>query len=419
MRLATCAWTGAGTRTNTTSNYTEVGVFTLRLEDATYANVDANDGSSAATRTVPAAGTTLTVGRFVPDRFTFTGPSTPQLQTFGSACGTRSFTYVGQPFWYVTLPSATLNAVNANGSTTSNYKGFGNGSNGTDLFHLTASGFSETYNDSAGPAMVKGSAVSPTQLTGVGSGTATYTATASAANVNISHTRSATTPIVPFTANISLTVTATDSSENGVVGNPGNAATATLTSPTSLSFSSIAFDSGSIFRYGIVRMLDVFAPLAGNSTGVAPVAVQALYWNSAGTAFDPNILDSCTSFAAGNFNLQDHRGAITAANLPNAKIVMGVATLASGTGRVDVSATSTAPAPISSITQPGTARLCLDLDASATQTDNSCVATTPSDKAYLQGPWSGTSYFRDPTATVGFGVFGSQPRNFIYFRENY
>jgi len=47
----------------------------------------------------------------VPDHFKFATtplPSTPQLQTFGSSCSTRSFTYIGQSFWYVTLPSAQL-----------------------------------------------------------------------------------------------------------------------------------------------------------------------------------------------------------------------------------------------------------------------------------------------------------------------
>ena len=58
-------------------------MFNLRFEDATFAQEDANDGSSAATRTVPPSGSS-SIGRFVPDRLAFTGPNAPQLQTFGS-----------------------------------------------------------------------------------------------------------------------------------------------------------------------------------------------------------------------------------------------------------------------------------------------------------------------------------------------
>jgi hypothetical protein len=44
---------------------------------------------------------------------------------------------------------------------------------------------------------------------------------------------------------------------------------------------------------------------------------------------------------------------------------------------------------------------------------------TPSNKAYLQGAWSGGNYSSDPGSTLGFGLYGSQPKNFIFFRENY
>ncbi len=185
----------------------------------------------------------------------------------------------------------------------------------------------------------------------------------------------------------------------------------------------IVFSSGKAFRYGVLRLLDVFAPLAGNSSGNAPVVIQAQYWN--GTAFATNTLDSCTSFMEKNFVLFDHRGSITAANLPtptagsNGKVSMAVGTLSSGIGRVNVISTSSAPPPINTLTQPGSAHLCLDLDLSSLQTDGTCVAVTPSDKAYLQGPWAGGSYNKDPSATVGFGIYGSQPKNFIYQRENY
>jgi hypothetical protein len=98
---------------------------------------------------------------------------------------------------------------------------------------------------------------------------------------------------------------------------------------------------------------------------------------------------------------------------------MGITPLASGIGRVNVVSTSSPPAPINTITQPGTVHICLDLDSSSTQIDPACVAVTPSNKSYLQGQWAGASYNKDPNATVGLGVYGAQPKNFIYLRENY
>jgi hypothetical protein len=83
--------------TSTNATFTEAGSVTMHLEDQSYANVDASDGvSTTADRYV--VGPNVDIGRFVPDHFTFTSPNTPALQTFGSSCATRSFSYVGQSF---------------------------------------------------------------------------------------------------------------------------------------------------------------------------------------------------------------------------------------------------------------------------------------------------------------------------------
>lgn len=394
----------AGVITTTTATYSEAGVISVRLEDQGFANVDATDGSTTAERYIVSS--PLDVGRFVPDHFAFTSPSTPQLRTFGATCaGARAFTYVGQPFWYVTLPSATIEARNAAGNVTTNYRG--------TLFKLTASGITETYSGNGiGPTLNVGSAVSPPQFS-TGNGSGTYTAAASAANVNLSFARDATTPVAPFTANISLTVSASDGSESGPPEH------GTITSTSSLTFngsgSGIAFDSGAAFRYGYVGLTDVFGPLGGNSSGNAPVAIEARYWS--GTAFDLNGADNCSTFSNANFLLYAHAGDVNTTNLPPATKVSleGGSPLALTAGRAVVNVLSPTPA----LAKPGSAKLCLDLDAASSQTDGDCIASSPSNKAYLQGRWRGTSYNKDPEARVGFGLFGSQPRNFIFFRENY
>src|SRR4029079_2521021 len=81
------------------------------------------DDCSASGRRVCSA--TVAVGRFVPDHFEITSVTPPVFKTFNtdnascSAAATqRSFTYIGQRFGYLTLPVATVKAVEAGGGST-------------------------------------------------------------------------------------------------------------------------------------------------------------------------------------------------------------------------------------------------------------------------------------------------------------
>lgn len=388
------SWTASsGTVTSTNATFSEAGVVTMRLEDQSYANVDASDGvSTTADRYV--VGPNLNIGRFVPDHFTFTSPNTPALQTFGSTCvGARSFTYVGQSFWYATLPSATIEARNVGNTVTTNYRG--------TLFKLTASGIGETYsNNAVGPTLIVGASVSPPQLS-TGNGTGTYTAKASATDVNLTYTRDAATPIVPFTANISLTVTASDSSESAFSGN------GTITAASSLVFNSIAFDAGSEFRYGRMRLLNA----AGPTTVDIPLTLRAEYYLSAAAGFVTNNADNCTPLATGNFKLSGHAGSLNGTDVA----VSVPARLASGVASGMKLTKSTTP-----VNGPGLVRVCFDLDSAPAAGDTTCAASTSANRAYLQGPWSSAgTYNKDPTGQVNVGTFGAQPDNFIFFRENY
>lgn len=388
------SWSAStGTVTSTTAAFSEAGVVTMRLEDQSYANVDASDGiSSTADRYV--VGPNFDIGRFVPDHFTFTSPNTPALQTFGSSCAGRSFTYVGQSFWYATLPSATIEARNVGNGVTTNYRG--------TLFKLTASGIGEAYsNNGVGPALNVGSAVSPPQLS-TGNGTGTYTATASATNVNLAYARSTSTPIAPFTANISLTVTASDSAESAVTGN------GTISAGASLAFNAIAFDAGAEFRYGRLRLLNATGP----TTVDIPLALRAEYYQNASNGFVLNSADGCTLLAAGNFKLSAQSGSLTPANMGDTHVSVP-ANLTSGIAS-GMKLLKASPA----VSAPGSVRICLDLDSGAGG-DTSCQAGTPANLLHLQGPWSGTSYDKDPAGQANVGTFGAQPNNFIFFRENY
>jgi hypothetical protein len=335
---------------------------------------------------------------------------------------------VGQPFWYATAlaPSATVQAVNAGGAVTTNYRG--------SLFKLTASGITETYsNNSVGPALscTLSDLITPCSPTNAaapsltaGTGTGTYAATTTGGV--LTYTRSTTHPpaVSPYNAKISLSVVATDDSEIGVTGNP---AMGDLTTPSPLVFdgggSGIAFDSisdfdtaggltaGKTFVYGVMRLDYVTGPVNVDH----PVLLQAQYWN--GTRFTRNTQDNCTSFIPKDFVLSGHQGALTTANM--------VSPTGATDGNVSISGTLTSGfanlkvlAPTSAITAPGSVRICLDLD-SAAGGDTTCQAATPAGKTFLQGRWTLVGYDKDPFNTVGFGIYGAQPRNFIYFRENY
>jgi MSHA biogenesis protein MshQ len=73
--LTAGSWsTALGTLTSTTAAYSEVGGFSFRLFDATFASVDAAD-SSVAERSIESAA--VSVGRFVPDHFQLSTLNTP------------------------------------------------------------------------------------------------------------------------------------------------------------------------------------------------------------------------------------------------------------------------------------------------------------------------------------------------------
>jgi len=387
LSFGSATWTGSGTgiSQNATTHYSEAGTFNLDLEDATYAGVDAAD-STLVERTILSTGA-IEIGRFVPDRFVFSGASVPKLQTFGSSCAARSFTYIGQRFWFSTLPTATLSAVNAAGGITANYP-----------MTTTKPAQSETYSDSGAPIALDTAAVGNPTLSAPSSGSGSYSAASSGA---LAYTRNTATPIVPFNAaGISLLVSASDADDNAA--NQG-----IVTTPTPLAFNNIAFDQGNQFRYGRMRLQNA----AGPTTVDIPLTLRAEFYQSAGAGFVANSDDNCTPLAAGNFKLTAHAGSLTGTDVS----VTVPASLTSGVASGMKLVKATTP-----VTGPGSVRVCFDLDSAPAAGDTACAAGTSANRSFLQGPWSAAgSYDKDPAGQVNVGTFGGQPNNFIFSRENY
>jgi len=167
-------------------------------------------------------------------------------------------------------------------------------------------------------------------------------------------------------------------------------------------------------RFGRLRLLGA----VGSESLNLPIPMRTEYWT--GTGFQTNTLDNCTALAPTppkKFVLFGHQGGITTGNM--------VTPTAGTDGNVDTSGTFVngvgslkllTPSPAA--TTPGSVRVCLDLDVGAAG-DTSCQAVSPANLTHLQGKWSGSNYDKDPSARAAFGLYGSQPRQFIFFRESY
>ena len=397
-------WSAAsGVVTTDTASYNEAGSFAMRLEDQSFAAVDAGDGSSTAERYIVGPG--INVGRFVPERFVLSSSTTPQYRTFNAtdaACQPppsgprRSFTYLDQPFGYVTAPSVTITAERFGGGTTANYSG--------NLWVATLNG--PTYsNNGVGPAL--DTAAGATNLTVNNDGTATL-----AIGGSLAYDRSATTPIAPFNANISITTDASNAAENAVAGNGIIGSSGALVfngSGAGIAFDggdfNLATDDGRTFVYGRARMQNASGPPGSD----LPIPFTIEHYT--GSQFVTNVRDHCTSFVAGNFLLLDHSGGITAGNMPQSNISTS-GSIVAGVGTLRLLKPTSPPA------SPGRVRICLDLGADAATPGTPACVANPAAQSWLQGRWSETNYDDDPSATAAFGLYG-QPRNFIFFRENY
>ena len=392
--LTLSATAAGGLLSTSSATYTEVGAFDLQLQDQDFSQVDLGDGTSLDCSGAYLCSAVTAVGRFVPDSFVLTPTVTPVLKTFNDdTCAVRSFTYIGQPFGYLTAPAALVQARNATGATTVNYQGA--------LWHASATA---TY--SSAPSNLDTTATSTPALSAGTGGTGTVTINATDL---LSYTRSVNTPQTPFNANITLTLSASDASDSLVAGN--GVITTSLPAVFDGGGTGIAFDSGSQFRYGVLHLSNAL----GSELLDLPVPVEARYWN--GTGFVVNAADSCTQISAGNIVMNAY-----ALNL-NACETAGTLSGRLSSGRKSLQ-----------LTRPGTGNsgsvnLTLRLSSVATG-DSTCLApiptspqpVTPANRAFLGSAHctapSSCTYTADPAAKAAFGVRRSASE-VIYLRELY
>jgi MSHA biogenesis protein MshQ len=165
-------------------------------------------------------------------------------------------------------------------------------------------------------------------------------------------------------------------------------------------------------RFGRMRLQNAYGP----GTTVLPVPIELQYWN--GSAFAVNGADSCTTLARAAIALSftaPLAACNTAVNAATVPFAAGVGTLilsAPGSGtQGSVLLTPNLGSAGGSYCDPA-----------------SFVAAGSAPLGYLLGRWDdaanpdadgSTAYDDKPSARAAFGLYGSQPKNFIFFRENY
>lgn len=241
---------------NGTASYSEVGTVTLQAQAVNYL------GSG-----IDVTGST-TAGRFTPHHFN----ASPNSPLFATACSVGGFTYVGQAFDYALAPSIMVTAQNKQGGTTANYTGTWwkmTNASLSDKTYSAAKGTLDLANIPAEDPVISDSGGGLGILTfGVGSG--------------LSFVRSS--PVVPFDADISLSINILDADGIAATTNPVMFGAATAGN-------GISFDHGNTMRWGRVSLKNAY----GSELLPLSMPLRTEYFD--GTSFVQNTGDGCTLLA--------------------------------------------------------------------------------------------------------------------------
>jgi len=374
-----------------TFTYSEVGL--LRLEqyaiyNDSFADIDKNNGDCIADdfsrpssgkvgcnfgNEVAVPSSSGFLGRFIPDHFDIT-LNTPE---FEPACGT-SFTYVGEPIKYVTIPIASITAKNAYLETTKKYTG--------DYWKIDTSSITPSYTEASHTLSVL-NANSPV-ATDIGDGTGTLSFADTLFNVLAVDKAN---PEAPFDAEIALEFSLVDT-DSVTVANVNSIA---QTNP--VSFGSVSSGDGIAFTGNEKK--HYWGRLTLNNTHGSEQISLAVpsyteYFN--GTNFTTNISDSCTLLNISQLTFNGGISPVTVgsgtstASIANSPLLQGQANL--------------------SLSAPGSGNTgFVDIRSNTFITSNS----------WLAYDWDGNGiYDNSPSAKATFGIYKGSGK-IIYFREVY
>ncbi len=348
--------------------YSEAGVITVTLNDASFAGIDSGD-SSAAERTISSSAAIF--GRFVPDAYRLTDSATPEFSapTCGAGPGSQAFTYVGQPFAFGTVPVILATPLNASGAAIANARP-----------RYTTAHVSYSTSATGAPVALAGS----TSIAGI---VHAATSTITFSPGSFSFTRGA-TPIASFTPSLSMTVNLADTTENGTAGN------STINALAPLTISPIAFAGGyGTFHYGRAQL----RPTYGDIRRELYVPLEVQRFNGLGWIAAPEaaacLVAPATAFAyASATGLLDAGGG--ASNC--ASRVASTVTTTSGRAAIRLGK----PGNVTT-TEPSAMTMTLNLLAAAAGT--SCSGASPTPATTVNAPWLANADGSNPAARVTWG----------------
>ena len=369
-----------GVATGTTFTYTEVGNFTIAqdgVHDDAFTSVDQpNDCNNDFTTTLSGgkygckigSAATSAIGRFKPDHFAVSSATVTNRAALSCS---STFTYMDERLDLV----FTLTAQNTSNGTTKNYEG-----SYATLVLTTPANFN--LGARSGSTVFKNGAFTPTNRVSATASSGTWSSGA-ATNITIQSgiLRNTSGSVVdgPYTA-VNFGIAPTDG--DGVAMN-----TLDLDTNTTAGNDTKNLGVSTEVRFGRLRQQNA---AASSGALVLPVPMELQYWN--GSAFTIN------SGLNGDICTPPPSVTLSGATFtPAGSTIVSSVTFgtggATGTGTIRLSA-------------PGAA-------------NRGFVLVTPTVPAYLQGNWTGASWNQNPSNRAAWGVFGAQPQNFIFQRENY
>lgn len=336
------------------------------------------------------------VGRFRPKHFAVSGATLATRH--GASCApASSFTYLDEPLRL----TYTLTAQNAQNATTQNYTGSYAKLGLTTFGNWSLGARSGTANLSA--RLDTGTAPTGSWSNGVASGIVLTTAVNRATPDN---------PDGPYTGT-AFGIAPVDS--DGVAMN-----TLDLDVDNNAVMDRKNLGVSGELRYGRLRVQNAL----GSAKLALPVPVRLEYWN--GTAFALNTADSCTTLARNTIALGSYTGALAPGG-GNCKTFIQQDPVSAVSG---LAALTLAPP-----TGAASGSVLLTPQLHAVVAGNSCDNASSGEDAiagaarpYLTGRWNdaanpdadaNTSHDDNPAGRASFGLYGGQPNNYIYFRENY
>lgn len=443
----------AGVIDSATTTYSEVGSFTLQLQDTAFALVDAADGTPADCTGLYVCSSTLDVGRFVPDHYSITFAPTSarlinrsdipacEIATSGDIIAASNVLTVASATGFTVGDQIVVTAAGVGGidlvsaitsiagtavtlataASTSvaaavvQKAGFNYMDEPLALgFGIEARDAAEAIPQNYTGALAKLNLVTPASfaiaavdgtnyfLTSdrlfLGSSSGVWSSGVAKVNVllGLSSLPNAAAPRTgaadgPYN-NLYFGVNPSDTDGVGLLSGDYD-----LNTDVTAGFDHVQINSvPAQIRFGRLKLSNAY----GSELLDLPIPVVTQYWNA--TAFVNNTADNCTRLSSANMSL-----AYPAGSTLNA-INMGVSHISVGGSPAGI---FTSGRGILKLTKPsGT----LSAKGSVLLTENLSAAGL----GYLQGAWTGSTYTQNPSALATFGVFKGA-NEFIYQRENY